>query len=468
MTAPPRVPSVAAHPPAWSARLASPRPVAMSGLAMEGTPSLRLPGEHFAAALFFLCAGSIGLIWIAPELAAGLYLSPHVAAVTHCFTLGWISMTIFGAIYQLLPVALGVSIRSERAGHLSFYAFAPGIALFATGVASSLNGLRNAGVTLIAIGITCLVVNVALSLRKVIDRDVIWAAIVIALSFLMLTLAMGSLLAQNIHSGFLGDWRITVLATHLHVALLGWVLVMIVGISHRLLPMFLLAHTADTRWTRRALACLSAGVLILAIGILTGRTAIIGVVQWAGLLLIECGVICFLIQVTLFFRARKRPKLDAGLRHAATGLIFLAISAALAPVVLATGVGYRLLDTTYVMLGVVGGLTLYVIGQFYKIVPFLAWMARFRDDMGKKRVPTVAQLYSPLVAHVDLALLATGVIGMATGVVTGTVLLVRVAAILIAFAVALFASQMARVAFATSFRSIEPANLQPPITKAFG
>ncbi|HXF24889.1 MAG TPA: hypothetical protein VN602_10230, partial [Gemmatimonadaceae bacterium] len=117
MSAAAPVPRIAARAPAWSARSAPPRAPGMAALAMEGAPSLRLPGEHFAAALFFLCVGSIGLIWIAPELSAGLYLSPHVAGVTHCFTLGWLSMTIFGAMYQLLPVALGISIRSERAGH---------------------------------------------------------------------------------------------------------------------------------------------------------------------------------------------------------------------------------------------------------------------------------------------------------------------------------------------------------------
>jgi len=439
----------------------------MAGLAMEGTPSLRLPGEHFAAALFFLCAGSIGLVWIAPELAAGLYLSPHVAGVTHCFTLGWLSMTIFGAMYQLLPVALGVSIRSERAGHVSFCAFAPGVALFASGVAFSSVVLRNIGITLIAIGVTCLIVNVALSLRKVADRDVIWGAIVIALSFLTVTFAMGALLAQNLHAGFLGDWRVTVLATHLHVALIGWVLVMIVGISHRLLPMFLLAHGADTRWTFRSLALLASGVVVLALGILLGRSIEPNIVPWMGLLLIESGIFCFLRQAWLFFKARKRPRLDAGLRHAATALLFLATCTVVAPVVLATGIGYRRLDTAYVMLGLLGGLTLYVIGQFYKIVPFLTWMARFRADMGKKKVPTVAQLYSPVIAHIDLVLFAAAIVGMEIGVITGIAVMVRVAAILFAAGAALFVSQIARVTFGTSFATAETGIGQPATAKAF-
>lgn len=434
----------------------------MASLTMQGTPSLRLPGEHFAAALFFLCVGSLGLIWIAPELAAGLYLSPHVAGVTHCFTLGWLSMTIFGALYQLLPVALGVSIRSERAGHLSFWTFAPGVALFASGVAFSSVDLRYTGIGLITIAIVCLLINVGLSLRRVAKRDVIWAAVTTAISFLTVTLLLGALLARNLQTSFLGDARIRVLTTHLHVAMLGWVLVMIIGISHRLLPMFLLAHTARTQWTRRALAFVAPGVVVLGCGLATNHR-IAGVsISWVGVTLVEAGVVCFLRQAWLFFRARKRPRLDAGLRHAAVALIFLGCAAILAPVVMLSGMDARRLDTSYVLLGLLGGLSLYVVGQFYKVVPFLAWMARFHDDMGKRRVPTVAQLYSSRIAHTDLLLFVLGIVGMFAGVLTGMADIVRGAACLFALGVALFISQIIRVAFGTSFGVATPAPSIPP------
>lgn len=36
-------------------------------------------------------------------------------STTHLFTLGWITTSILGALYQLLPVALGVPVRSRGA-----------------------------------------------------------------------------------------------------------------------------------------------------------------------------------------------------------------------------------------------------------------------------------------------------------------------------------------------------------------
>ncbi|NJD11513.1 MAG: hypothetical protein FIB01_14130, partial [Gemmatimonadetes bacterium] len=61
----------------------------------------------------------MGLAGIAPDLAAGLYPLPRVQAITHLFTLGWITLSVQGALYQFLPVALGRgigSVRSARAG----------------------------------------------------------------------------------------------------------------------------------------------------------------------------------------------------------------------------------------------------------------------------------------------------------------------------------------------------------------
>jgi hypothetical protein len=101
-----------------------------------------------------------------------------------------------------------------------------------------------------------------------------------------------------------------------------------------------------------------------------------------------------------------------------------------------------------------GGLALYVVGQFYKIVPFLAWISRFRNDIGKRRVPTIAALYSQQIANTDLLLFVVAVGGLALGILTGATAIVRTAAVLFVAGVLLFASQMIRVAFGTSVRDV--------------
>jgi len=441
-TTAPTAPQPSAAPPAAPFATTIPRAVAGMPLGMPLTGSAQLAGEHFIAAACFLLAGAIGLVWIAPELAMGAYPSPHVAGVTHLFTLGWLTTTIFGAFYQLLPVALRAPIRSQRLGHLSFATFVPGVALFAGGVATGSILLHHFGIALLTIGIVAAVVNVGRSLAGAAIRDVTWTAVIVALTALSTTLVLGVALVHNLHTGFLAEARVRVLVSHLHVALVGWALITIVGMSHRLLPMFLLAHGVDTRWTSRAIALLCAGVIVLAIGVNVQLVAI----TWLGVALLEGGVIAFLFQARRFFRARIRPRLDAGMRFAATALCFLAAAAILGAFVPVLGITHPRLATAYVLVGLLGGIVLYVVGHFYKIVPFLVWIARFRGRMGKGHVPAVADLYSARVALVQLGAMSVGVLALGGGVLAGCTLCARAGASLFLIGVLLFAVQGVRLA----------------------
>jgi len=395
--------------------------------------------------MVFLLAGTLGLVWIAPELAAGLYPSPHVAGITHLFTLGWITTTIFGALCQLLPVALGAPLRSERLGHASFWTFVPGVALFATGVATSRLALDHAGIALITIGILLVIANIGISLPRARMRDATWAAIPIALLFLFSTLSLGVVLLHNLHTGFIAALRLRILAAHLHIALLGWVLIMIVGVSHRLLPMFLLAHGANTKWTARALMLLAPGVAVLATGLGTASTW----ASWTGVVLVEGGVACFLTQALCFYRKRIRRRIDVGMQFVRVALGFLVVSAVLGPLTLAAGAAHTRLATAYITVGLLGGIVLYVSGFFYKIVPLLAWTTRFRGRMGKEAVPTVAQLFSARVAQIQLVVMALGVVGLATGELSGIVHVTRCGAVLFLAGTLIFLGQIVHIATGT-------------------
>jgi hypothetical protein len=430
---------------------AIPVPAAMSAPAAPAVPgaapvpvrnNVFLASEHFAASILYLLAGAIGLVWIAPELSIGAYPSPHVAGITHLFTLGWLSTTIFGALYQLLPVALGAPIRSIKLGHAAFWTFAPGAGLFAAGVATSSTMLHHVGIAFVSVGVILGVGNVAATLPRAKNRDVTWGAISLAIFFLASTLSLGVVLLHNLHTGFLASARIIVLATHLHVALVGWALIMMVGVSHRLLPMFLLSHGGDTRWTKRALCLLAPGVVVLAAGLATRTNA----GTWLGTVLLMSGVACFIWQARCFYIKRVRRKTDVGMRFAGTALAFLAVSALLGPAVLIAGVSHPRLATVYVTVGLLGGIVMFIVGFFYKIVPLLAWTVRFKDRMGKGTAPTVAQMFSARVAHAQLALMALAVTLLGAGIATASVHVTRCGAVLFLAGVLLFLSQIARVA----------------------
>ena len=418
-------------------------PPPTGGPVTPAVASIGLAAEHFAAATLYLIAAAVGLVWIAPELAAGAYLSPHVAGVTHLVTLGWLTTTIFGALYQLLPVALGAPIRWPRLGHASFWTFAPGAGVFACGVAENSTLLHHAGLAMVTTGIVLAMTNIISSLHRARTHDATWAAVALAVTFLASTLGLGAVLLHNLHTGFLAAARTRVLVTHLHVAIVGWALMMMVGVSHRLLPMFLLAHNPDRRWTRPALALLATGVPALAIGLNTRFTA----ARWLAVVLLELGVACFLRQAYGFFRARVRRRIDVGMRFAGTALGFLALAALLGPAVLALGPAAPRLAIVYVLFALLGGIVVFVIGFFYKIVPLLAWTVRYRDRMGKSPVPTVADMFSARVALVQLGIMPAALVLLAIAILAGSARGAYAGTTLFLVGVLLFASQILRVAF---------------------
>ena len=420
------------------APMASPAPAATTRPAPRA--SGRLVGEHLAVASLYLIAGAAGLVWIAPALAAGMYLDPRVAGVTHLFTLGWLTLIIFGALGQLLPMALGAPIWSVRLGHAAFWLLAPGIALFAYGVTAGTLPAMIPGVLLVAAGILLAVGNVAATLPRGRTRDVTWAGIALGVAFLALTLAFGLVLSHNLHSGFVAAARVRILAAHLHVALVGWGLIVIVGVSRRLLPMFMVAHGADGRWSRRALILLALGVPTLAVGLLAQVPA----AAWTGALLLDAGVAAFLWQTALFYRARAR-RLDTGMRFVRASLPFLAACAVLGPVLLAAGPAHTRLATTYVVTGILGFLVPFVTGFLYEIMPTLAWTARFGGRLNRGRVPAVTDLYSARAARWQLTLHVAGVVLLLTGVATSTIGVARGGALLFLLSALLFASQVARM-----------------------
>ena len=409
------------------------------GTAAGDTPPFILPGEHFTAALLFLLFGAVGVVLVSGELAAGAFLSPRVAGVTHLFTLGWITTSIMGALYQFLPVALGSPIRSVQLAHVSFALYVPGLAAFVSGLVLFVPALMLAGAATFGTGILLFVGNLAGTLHASKRRDVTWWALACAAFFLTITLVLGLALAGNLRWGYLGSERISALGVHLHVAIAGWVLLVMIGVGHRLLPMFLLSHGAGDRFAKAAVTLIAAGTGVLAF--LHHAPRLVG--YWIPAVLIAAGCAAFLMQARSFYAHRHRPALDPGMRLAAAALSLLAIGLVMsAPVLLSIATART---TSAYMAAVLLGISLFVAAHYYKIVPFLVWYHRFGPLAGKRPVPRVSELYSTRTATVAVGTLVAGAAGLITAIVAGQADAARVAALVLLAGVAIESVQMLKL-----------------------
>jgi hypothetical protein len=71
-----------------------------------GAPaSVALPLGYLGAAAVAFVLAALALPGLGPTLA-GHYYQPRLLALTHVIALGWITLAILGATYQLVPVVI--------------------------------------------------------------------------------------------------------------------------------------------------------------------------------------------------------------------------------------------------------------------------------------------------------------------------------------------------------------------------
>lgn len=335
-----------------------------------------------AAAIF----GAL-LPWIGPDALLSPEL-PHVLALVHVATLGWLTMLVLGASLQLTPVMTVGPLRAARFVRWQF-------PVFVTGVGVLVGGFWFFRVPLIVLGGT-LVVAAVIHHAVIIERTILLAQtrtlsmrfMGAAFLYLLVVVGLGLTMALNIQFNFLGvEWQ-RVLLTHLTLGIAGWLTNMLVGVSYTLVRMFALVHDHDDRLGRVSFVLVQCGIIGMALG---------GMLAWnwlqiAGGLVLCGGIWLFVYDGRRMLRLRRRRPLDVTLRHSIAAVVYVTVCAPLVLLAL-------LLDdhvaghlAALVLALLVGWLGQSTVGYLYKIVPFLVWQSRFSPLLGRQKVPLMRDM----------------------------------------------------------------------------
>ena len=412
--------------------MASPAP-ARSG------PSPLVPLAYLTCAAVAFLAAAVGVGWLAPDLT-GHYYHPRLLALTHTVTLGWVTLAIMGASYQLIPIVLGRPVWSERLARWQLGVLAVAVlGMVAHFYLGTWPGLA-AAAGLLAVGIGLHLLNVALSLRGFTQWTFTARMVMLGYGGLALTTLFGLALAAHRVRPFLPGELFPTLHAHVHLALLGWITPMIFGVAARVYPMFLLAP-APGRWSSHLqLWGLGLGLPAVVLG-LVGASGLL----MPGALAVATAVMSHGWWVLGVARGRKRPRLDWGLRFTLTATAFIP-----AAVILGVSLAADLLSGPRVALAyavvVLGGwVSLTIVGMMLKIVPFLVWYRAFGPRAGRERVPTLADLSWPRVEGTAYVLLTAGIALLAVALFVGDVAAIRAAAATLTLGALAFALVIARI-----------------------
>lgn len=410
----------------------------MSPLASRQTPDVHLPLRHLMVGAGALLLAAVLLVATAPAVLADPFTTRGLA-LTHVLTLGWITLTIMGATYQLLPVVLGAPIWSERIAHAAFWLFVPGVLALVVGFWVFWPPLLVAGGALVVGGLAGYAYNVIRTLARAPVRGLPGPYFAAATTFLAAVGLYGLTLACDILHPFLSQGPVSHIAVHVLLGVLGWITLLAMGVAYKLVPMFALAHGRGAGWGRAVLGLVGGG-LLLVLAVLTvdpTRPAVeaAGVVPLAGILL-------FVVDQGLYLRARGR-RLDLSLRFTVAALAYLAAAALMTWMDVAGWLPVP--PAVLVELALLGWAGCLINGQLYKIVPFLVWYDRYAHVAGTAPVPLLREMYDARSGEANLWTVAAAPALLALGAATARPGLAEAGAVALLAGAALLLTNLVRV-----------------------
>jgi hypothetical protein len=389
--------------------------------------------SFFALSVFSFACGVFALPFIVPRAAEFFYQAIPLA-ITHIFTLGWITAAIMGVMYRYVPALTRTPLRSRQLAWIQLALYVVGVSgmivHFAIGIWP---GLWLAAMVVV-VSILMFAWNILPCLTAQFGSGVAETGMFLSICFLIAAALLGTLLGLDKSYDFLGGSVLTNLAAHLHLAAVGWVTVSICAVSYRMLPAFLLPTVtlpASAKWQLYALA---AAVAALAIALLF-RSPAAPIFAIA----IALTMVWYVAILARMVRTRRMP-LNWTPMHAMAGVVSLAAALALGIALSFVGgdtnLGARLAPA-YGVMGLLGFFSNFIIGMSYQLFPGI--VARARTEAGFPPV-TIAEIS---VAKPRLLIFSTfngGVVALAIGFIVGTIELSLIGSLLVAFGGLLYAA----------------------------
>lgn len=420
----------------------------MQGISTSHAPKKYAVLPFYATAAFFFLVLSV-LMFFAAERFQEHYFQGQTLALVHAAALGWGTMIIFGAAYQLLPVICEQNLYSSRIAFFSYFCLLFGSTfliisfwIFNTGIVMILGGL------LVLMAAILYFINVIKTTQIQKDTSIEIVFLFSSACWLFITVFIGVLLAINLAYPFFNKSHLEILKLHAHAGLAGWFLQLITGITVRLLPMFLLGKSSKKNLLKLSFIFQNIGLSGFIIDhYLFGSSYRV----YLYILLAVVGIVCWLRYLYDVFKHRIKRKIDIQLKH--TFISFLSLSIALLVLVLIVFFKNTTLNILYGSFLFLGWITALILGKTFKTLPFIIWNNHYNKLHGKTKIPLPKDLYNNNLLNYQFFFFISAMILLIAGVISnqlfiiklGTLLWIVVAVLYVLNVVKLFLHQPAKL-----------------------
>lgn len=418
----------------------------MPAIRPKRSPEPDLPGRYLATGLVAFVLFAAGIPLLAPELVH-TNDDPRVFALTHVAVLGWITLTMFGALYQLFPVALGGTVRSARLGRWNYWVMVLGIGGFVPSFYFNWTlGVAIFGSVVVG-GVLHFASQMLRSYPSVTDWHPMAFYVVAALVWLVFAVALGSVYALNSRFAWF-EVTDSMLAAHVHLGLAGWLGLTLMGVSYKLTELFSLAHRRDRRLTYANLGLWNVGLIGFAAS-LWFEPASGPVLLFALVLAVSAAL--HVVDIALLLRTRRRRKLGVEQWYMLASLAALLVATSLGLLIVSGHIPGRSWVVAYGYAALAGWFGFAIVGKSYKILPFLNWLHRYSGTVGEGPVPLLRDLFDERLAWASFVLLLTGFAGVLAGLLLAAATVVELAGAVYLAGSLVFVFNVARLALPLAF-----------------
>lgn len=411
----------------------------MIGQNLNNAPTVSTVIPHFVFGAFSFLLLTI-LMFLNADAFTLHFFNPVLLMLTHLASLGWISMMIFGALYQLLPVIFQNKIYSENLARLTFVLFSSGVVILCTSFYFFSSGVyMQIGATLLVFAIALFSCNVLLTSKKSTEKKIEGDLIMSSSLWLLLTAVFGLLMVVNFTFPFLPSNHLHFLKLHAHFGMAGWFILLIMGVASKLLPMFMLSGKLTTKPLHYAYYLVNTALLgFLLNGIFWPEIKLFALFFIIG----GSGILCFVYFLYTAYKKRARKLNDQGVSQSLYAIPFLLIPVAIGVFLnfdFAFLKGYSInLNIMYVVSLLFGFITLLILGQTFKTLPFIIWLHVYSKDAGKSKIPMPKNLYSEVLMVIQFLFFIVGYALLMCGVFFSEFLLLEAACILLIICAAVY------------------------------
>jgi hypothetical protein len=356
------------------------------------------------------------------------YFNPPTLAITHTMALGWGTMIILGASHQLFPVLIEGKLHSNLLAYLSFIFAGIGIPLLVFAFYRfNMGWIAQLGATLINLAVICYLVNLWLSMSNSKSRNIHAMFAFTAVLWLFFTTLIGLLLVLNFTSHLFSESSVHYLSLHAHIGIIGWFLLMIIGVGSRLIPMFLISKYENPKHLWWIYSLINAGLISFIFIFFYSLQFAFFLIP---IVLIGIGVVLFGNHIYQSYTQRIRKKVDEQVKISMLSVVLTIapIFIMLVIILLFTTVNSIQLSLLYGFFIFFGWITSIIIGMTFKTMPFIIWNKVYSPIAGLGKTPNPKELFSNKIFVANCVSYFIGLIVFSLGILLLNIILLKIGA----------------------------------------